>query len=195
MALGLNRYSFRMYVEAYAGADDPQRKRRDDLRKLSLLARLVKHGGLTAKLFPIRDKPYLYIWSTVRGQVGGAKVYQEGDQLAYKFQSTDGAHRKDKRYDSGIRKAQSQYETARTLPLQEIFIDFQAENSLTEMQVMMRVADEVARRMKEFFKEMVDAKKNQARERDQLGDGRGTGISHVTAGSGGEAGSSQDRPM
>ena len=173
-------FSFLEYVECQ---DDPDRKKRDDLRKLHLLERLIKRGGMTAKLFPKKNRPYLYVWSHLPGMRGGAKVYQEGDQITYKFQSSPGE-----------KQNHDQYETARVLPIQQMFLDFQAESDKTEVQVAMQLADEVARRFKSFFSETRKAMREKARKRDEMGDeGRGNIVNVSPAGE--DYGHTMDRPM
>lgn len=143
--------SFWEYVQEQ---DDPERKKRDDLRKLELLERLVRRGGMTAKMVR-KKRPYLYVWSQIPGLRGGAKVYQEGDQITYKYQTS-------METKSGL----DQFTTARVLPIQQIFLDLQAESDKTEVQVAVQMADEVARRFKSFFKEMAKAIKIRNRKRD-----------------------------
>lgn len=176
----------RLSLLEYMQDQDPERKRRDDLQKLRLLERLIKRGGMTAKLFEKKDRPYLFVWSHIPGMRGGAKIYQEGEEIAFKFQTGP----RDKGVDG--RAATDQYETARTLPVQQIFLDNQAESDKTEMQVAIAMADEVARRLKNFFKEMATAIRVRARDRDRH-DGDGT-PSYITPSSS-DYGNSMDRPM
>lgn len=137
------------------------KKKRESIRQLKILHKLLEHTGLKVDSFVHADdpveEPYIYCYNPSRNaSFDGIRIYKVGSQLAFRVQKESKTH---------------PYGSAYPLNIEEMFNDFMTDEGVDEGKAGSRVIEYVGKEIKRFFEKSIEAEKDDRQgEIDGMGD-------------------------
>jgi len=123
------------------------KKKRDSIRQLRLLKQVLEGSGMKVESFLDTESgdPYVFCFTPDKnGSFDGVRIYKIGDQLAFRVQKENKTH---------------PYGKAYPLPIEEMFHDFLSDQDVDQMKAGKKVIESVAKEMRRFFDQSVEAEK------------------------------------
>ena len=126
------------------------KKKREGIKQLKLIGKLLEHTGLKIDSFVYADDPdedpYVFCYNPSRNSsFDGLRIYKIGDQLAFRIQKENKTH---------------PYGSAYPLNIEEMFNDFLTDEKTDEKKAGTRVIEYVGREIKRFFEKSIEAEKD-----------------------------------
>lgn len=118
------------------------KKKRESIRQLRTVKKVLDHGGFTTEAYFTKDDPYLFVYSN-NDQLtfAGVRVYKIGDTLAYRIQKDKETH---------------PYGNAYSLNIEEMYNDLISENG-NEQEAGERIISAITAEFISFFKKSGEA--------------------------------------
>lgn len=145
------------------------KKKRENIRQLRVMKKLLEHSGLKVDNFLDSDdhEPYIFCNNpTGSGSFNGVRIYKVGDNLAFRIQKESKTH---------------PYGLAYPLPIEDMFHDFMSDEGIDEEKAGKKIIESVGKEIKKFFEKSSEAEqKILDREIDRGGDvlARSTGTDY-----------------
>lgn len=118
------------------------RKQRESRRQLRIVKKILERGDFDVKGHFEGDEPFVWVKSNNKKlPFEGVRVYQIGDQIAYRVQNLEGTE---------------PYGRAYPLNIEQMFNDFMGEN-MSEEKAGERVIKAVVNEIEKFFKKSAEA--------------------------------------
>lgn len=140
------------------------KKKRESVRQLGLLRKLLEQQGLKVESFldvdPEED-PYIFCKNaTGQGGFDGIRIYKIGDDIAFRVQKESKTH---------------PYGSAYQLPIEEMFHDFLSDEEADQKKAGKKVIESVGKEIKRFFEKSAKAEKA-SREQEINAEKEGDGV-------------------
>ena len=116
------------------------KKKRDGLKELKLIEKLLKKQGMRVDNFLENsdgDDPYLFCYNPVKqGSFEGIRIYKIADKISFRVQKESQTH---------------PYGRAYPLPIEEMFEDFLEDEDTSEEKAGKKVIEAVVKEVRRFF--------------------------------------------
>lgn len=127
------------------------KKKREGLRQLGLLQRLLEQSGLRVEDFlhieETKQDPYIYCHNPSKsGSFDGIRIYKLGSQIAFRVQKESQTH---------------PYGSAYPLNIEEMFQDFLSDDDVDEKKAGTKVIEHIAKEIKRFFEKSIEAEREE----------------------------------
>jgi len=130
------------------------RRQREAQRHLKLVEKMLKKNGMDVKSFLEDDDPYIFVKATENLSFEGIRIYEIGNELAYRVQKEPKTH---------------PYGIAYSLSLEDMFSDFMSDN-INEEQAARKVMESTTKEIKKFFKKSAEAENELSNQLGSPGD-------------------------
>lgn len=135
------------------------KKKRDSLKELNLVEKLLKKQGMRVENFLENkdgDDAYLFCHSPLKhGSFDGIRIYKIAGKIAFRVQKESKTH---------------PYGRAYPLPIEEMFNDFLEDEKTSEEKAGKKVIDAVVKEVRRFFEKSTEIEKDQRKSPDGDGD-------------------------
>jgi hypothetical protein len=135
------------------------KKKRESVRHLELVKKLLEHTGMKVDNFLMTDEddhdPYIFCHNPAKsGSFDGIRIYKIGNDLAFRVQKESKTH---------------PFGSAYPLPIESMFYDFMADKDVDNKKAGQKVIDAVGKEVRKFFDKSVEAERSYNKEIEKDG--------------------------
>jgi hypothetical protein len=141
-----------MLMRNKSWGDFVDKKKRESIRQLKILSRLLERNGMKVERFleesvDTDGDPYIFCFNPTRnGSFDGLRIYKIGNDIAFRIQKENKTH---------------PYGSAYPIPVEDMFKDFMSDDDIDERNAGMKVIESVGKEVKKFFERAIDAEKEE----------------------------------
>lgn len=127
------------------------KKRRDSVKQLKIIGRVLKKEGFKVESFLEDDDPYVYCYNPLRSSdFDGIRIYKIADKIAFRIQNESKTH---------------PYGKAYSIDVEDIFDDFLQDDNVEDSEAGKKTINTIGKEVRKFFERTKKAE-DENRHRD-----------------------------